>query len=168
MKKILKITRIALVSLVSSLLILLWITDTTYLLKGVRTVYLRGQNDVGIYDYTVQATEKVAAAPGKPWELHERYNRIPLSDEVLKLHDTLGTTAFLIIKDGKILLERYFNEGGKELLSGVWSVTKTYTALLVLKAVEDGLIDAIDDPVTKYVPEWKVKQDRTLTLRHLA
>lgn len=164
MKKILKI----IVILFSLLFVLLWATDKTYLLKAARVIYLRGQTGVGIDDYTVQATQKIKAVPGKPWALHEKYNQIPLSDEVLKMHGTLKTTAFIIVKDGKILSENYFNEGNKKHMSGVWSVTKTYTSLLLLKAVEDGLIDNIDDPVSKYVPEWDVEQEKTLTLRHLA
>ncbi len=164
MKKTLKAILILLLVLLSTMIF----TDTTYILNGVKAIYLRGQTDVGIYDYKVQPTVLVKANPKDQWELHKNYNQIKLSDSILNFHKKLQSTAFLIIKDGKILIEKYFNEGGERVPSGVWSITKTYTALLMLKAVEDGMIDKIDDPVKKYVPNWKVKQDSTLKIRHLA
>lgn len=38
---------------------------------------------------------------------------------------------------------------------------------MILKAVEDGLIKSIDDPVSLYLPEWNINQENTLTIRHL-
>jgi CubicO group peptidase (beta-lactamase class C family) len=167
MKKGIKII-VGVIAVIALLLLILKVTDRSYLLNGARIVYWRGHKNVGIYDYTVEHTRTIIAKPGQPWQLDSMYNKIPLSDSILKLHKELQTTAFLIIKDGKILSENYFNEGAQDKLSGVWSVTKTYTTLLILKAIEDGLIESLDDPVTKYLPEWKVKQDKPLTIRHLA
>ena len=164
MKKALKLIITIIVLSISVLLI----TDKTYLLKALRTTYLRGQTDVGIYDFRVQATNTVKATPGNKWELHEKYNQVELSESILSTHDELKTTAFIVIQGGKIVSEHYFNEGGKDVMTGVWSVTKTYTSLLALKAQQDGLIDDINDPVKKYLPKWDIEQEETLTLRHLA
>eukprot|EP01114_Cavostelium_apophysatum_P020226 TRINITY_DN6724_c0_g1_i1.p1 TRINITY_DN6724_c0_g1~~TRINITY_DN6724_c0_g1_i1.p1 ORF type:complete len:512 (-),score=105.75 TRINITY_DN6724_c0_g1_i1:76-1611(-) len=53
----------------------------------------------------------------------------------------------------------------------VASVTKTFTALLMMYLRDAGLID-LDDPVTKYIPEFAVKDpyntNRPITLRQLA
>jgi CubicO group peptidase (beta-lactamase class C family) len=54
----------------------------------------------------------------------------------------------------------------------VQSVSKTYTATAVLKAVEDGLV-RLDDPVTRYTPRFSVRSRfgdhaaERITLRHL-
>ena len=144
------------------------ITDKTYLLKAFRVTYLRGNTDATIYDYEVQPTKTIKSRNPQPWLLHEKYNHVELSGKIIELHKKLKSHAFLVIKDGKILTEKYFLKGGKEHLSGVWSVTKTYTSVLILKAIEDGLISSIDDPVKKYIPELKLEQKETLTLRHLA
>ncbi len=167
MKRLLK--GIAIVTaLVGVVFLLMLATDTAYLLRGVRTTYLRGQTGVDIYDYTVQSTKTIHAQDGHTWELDAAYNQLPLGDTLESFLKKYRTTAFIIIKDGKILAEKYYNGASADTLSGVWSVTKTYTSLLVLKAVEDGLINSIDDPVSNYLPEWKVKQSPELTLRHLA
>lgn len=163
MKKILTVV----LSVILLVIILIVATDHTYLFKGIYTTYLRGQTGVQIYDFKVQATKSIKAKPSDSWSLHNHYNKIALSDSILTLHKQLETTAFLIAKDGELLSETYFNEGNPDNLSGVWSVTKTYTTLLILKAIEDGLIESLDDPVSKYLPEWKVQQNSPLTIRHL-
>jgi hypothetical protein len=144
------------------------ITDTTYLFNAFRIVWLRGNTDVTIDDYKVQPTKTIKASNPQLWELHEKYNQVALSEGMMKFHKEKESIAFLVIKDGKLLTEKYFNEGSETHLSGIWSITKTYTSFLILKAVEDGLIVSIDDPVKKYIPELNFEQKDTLTLRHLA
>jgi CubicO group peptidase (beta-lactamase class C family) len=151
-----------------TLFICLQLFGYTYLLEGARVTYLQGKKSVGIYDFRIQETRVVASASEISWERHPYYNKHPLSEEIRARHQRLETLAFIVMSDGKILAEHYFNGGGPSHLSGLWSITKTYASVLLHKAVEDGLIDSIDDPVSKYLPEWQVKQNRTLTLRHLA
>lgn len=145
-----------------------YLTDNTYIWKGIRVVWLRGQADVGIYDYKVHDTRPIKAGKAQPWELDEHYNKVILSDDILKVHEELQTTAFLVIKDGKLLTEHYFLGSHQNDRTGLWSVTKTYTTFSILKAIEDGLIEDINDPVKKYIPEWEPVHEPTLTLRHLA
>lgn len=144
------------------------ILDKTYLLKAFRVTYLRGNTDATIYDFKVQPTRAIETGTPQPWESHEDYNEVELSDKIQKWHEELRSIAYLVVKDGKILTEHYYREGGPKHMSSTWSITKTYTSLLLLKAVDDGLITSIDDPVSKYIPEWDIEQGETLTLRHLA
>lgn len=164
LKRVLKISLIVIVLLIT----ITYLTDTTYLFKGVQTVYIRGHKDVTIYDFEVQETREIKATNPQPWKKHLDYNTIELSVDILEHHSKMESLAFIVIKDGEILNEHYFNEGSPSNLSGVWSISKTYTSFLVLKAVEDGLIDRVDDPITKYLPEWNVSQEQPLTIRHLA
>ena len=164
MKKTLKIIG----AIIGLILLSMWITDTTYLLRGVRTVYLRGNTDVTIDDYLVQETSTIKATNPKAWPLHEAYNSIELSNDFKSFNKKQGSIAFLVIVDGKIVSETYFEEGAPSHLSGIWSISKSYTSFLMLKAQQDGLIDDINDPVSKYLPEWTIQQDKDLTLRHLA
>lgn len=144
------------------------VIDKAYLFKALRVTYLRGNTDVTIDDFKVQATKTIKANNPQAWEKHPNYNQVELSDEVMDIHKALNSLAFIVAKDGKLLTEKYFNEGSESHLSSVWSITKTYTSLLILKAIEDGLIENIDDPVKKYIPEIAYDQEKPLTLRHLA
>ena len=164
MKKALKIFGV----FTGLILLTMWITDTTYLIRGVRTVYLRGNTDVGIDDYTVQETSTIKAGQPEAWPLHEAYNSIALSDDFKSFNHKQKSIAYLVIENGEIISETYFGEGSSNHLSGIWSISKSYTSFLLLKARQDGLIDDLNDPVSKYLPEWTVQQEQPLTLRHLA
>jgi CubicO group peptidase (beta-lactamase class C family) len=66
-----------------------------------------------------------------------------------------GTTGLLIAKDDTILYEEYFQGEQETDRHSQFSVTKSFVSAMIGMAIEDGLIDSIDDPITKYVPELK-------------
>ena len=65
------------------------------------------------------------------------------------------TQGFLVIKDGKIVDERYFNGANDKSKFTSWSVAKSFTSTLVGLALADGKIKSLDEPVTNYLPELK-------------
>ncbi|MEL7197928.1 MAG: serine hydrolase [Pseudomonadota bacterium] len=52
--------------------------------------------------------------------------------------DYAGTTSIVVMQDGEVIAERYFDDGGREALRNTRSVTKTVTALLAGIAISDG------------------------------
>ncbi|MEM9847642.1 MAG: serine hydrolase [Bacteroidota bacterium] len=85
------------------------------------------------------------------------------------LEELTETTAFLVIRNDSILYERYFNGFDENSQLPSFSVAKSFTSALVGIAVEEGLIESVQDPITKYVeevrglaPEWE-----KLTVEHL-
>ena len=53
----------------------------------------------------------------------------------------------------------------------IGSITKIFSVLLVYKLFESGVIDSVDDPLSKYAPEFDVKNpftDENITLRQIA
>jgi CubicO group peptidase (beta-lactamase class C family) len=164
MKKILLFLILTLVSITLFLIA----TDRSYLFTAAKTIWLRGQTDAGIHDFTVQPTRPIKAGSHQPWPRSVNYNKIVPSEEILQHHQDYQTTAFLIIKDGELLSENYYNGSHAKDVSSIWSVSKSFITFAILKAIEQGLINSIDDPVKKYIPEWPVNQTPTLTLKHLA
>jgi len=100
---------------------------------------------------------------GEPWHFKRAITEdIPqiyqYGGEIRFLKDLLektGTTGLLIAVDDTILYEEYFQGEQESDRHSQFSVTKSYVSALVGIAIEDGLIDSIDDPITKYVPELK-------------
>ncbi|MDQ3836667.1 MAG: beta-lactamase family protein [Thermoproteota archaeon] len=79
------------------------------------------------------------------------------------------TTDFLIIKDDRLIYENYFNGYERDSINTSFSVAKSFVSALVGIAIDEGLIDSVDDPVTKYIPELQDKDSRysAITVKHL-
>ncbi|MFX7836744.1 serine hydrolase, partial [Acinetobacter baumannii] len=58
----------------------------------------------------------------------------------------LDVRSLLVIKDGKLIFERYGNELGRDYNHELYSVTKFISALLVGTLVGDGKLSAQDKP----------------------
>jgi CubicO group peptidase (beta-lactamase class C family) len=72
-----------------------------------------------------------------------------------------------VLKDGKIVLEKY---GLGRKPSDRWtsfSVAKSVTSTLVGAAIQDGRIKSINDPVTTYVPELKGSAYEGVSVRQM-
>jgi CubicO group peptidase (beta-lactamase class C family) len=65
------------------------------------------------------------------------------------------TTGLIVLKDGKIVYERYLLGADDKSLFTSWSMAKSFTSTLVGFALGNGLIASLDDPIDKYVPELK-------------
>ena len=61
-------------------------------------------------------------------------------------------SALVVLKDGTVRHESYYNETGAEDLRISWSVAKSWLSALFGIVMSEGAIDSLDDPVTKYAP----------------
>jgi len=60
----------------------------------------------------------------------------------------------LVIKNGHLIAEGYFNEGAVEQVSGRQSVTKSYTSSLVGIALDQGCLSSLDQKMMEFFPEF--------------
>jgi CubicO group peptidase (beta-lactamase class C family) len=87
-------------------------------------------------------------------------------DEFLRANDTL---AFLVVREDRLVCERYFDGAGRGSLQTSFSVAKSFLSTLVGIAIDEGLIESVEAPVTTYVPELVERDQRfaQITLRDL-
>jgi CubicO group peptidase (beta-lactamase class C family) len=87
-------------------------------------------------------------------------------DEFLRDTDTL---AFLVVHDDRLVHERYFDGATRESLQTSFSAAKSFVSTLVGIAIDEGLIESLEDPVTDYLPELAERDPRfkSITVRHL-
>ncbi|MCB0253563.1 MAG: serine hydrolase [Anaerolineae bacterium] len=71
-----------------------------------------------------------------------------------------NTQAFIVIQDGKILYENYFNDTQRDSIVTSFSVAKSFTSALIGIAIEEGFIDSVDDSITTYLPELAQRDPR--------
>jgi CubicO group peptidase (beta-lactamase class C family) len=63
------------------------------------------------------------------------------------------TTGLIVIKDDRVIFERYYRGTDARTRTAAWSVSKAFASALVGIAVGEGKIHSISDPVTRYAPE---------------
>jgi len=63
--------------------------------------------------------------------------------------------SLLIMKDGKLVVEQYFRGWSREETHRMYSISKSFTSLLLGDAIAKGFIDSVNDPISKYLPEYK-------------
>lgn len=66
-----------------------------------------------------------------------------------------GTTGLLVIKDGVIVFDNYYQGNEKSTRVIAMSVSKSFVSCLVGVALAEGKITDLQDPVEKYAPELK-------------
>lgn len=87
-------------------------------------------------------------------------------DDLAATAEANESTCLLVVRHGRIAGEWYFNDGAADQAQEVFSATKTYTAVLVGIAQDDGLLD-IEDPAADYIEEWQGTDSEAVTVRNL-
>lgn len=77
------------------------------------------------------------------------------------------TNALLVLKDGRIIHERYRNLTNESSRFIAFSMTKSITSLLIGIALQEKRIASIDDPVTRYLPELRSGAYDGVTIRQV-
>lgn len=96
--------------------------------------------------HVVKAGRKVRPLPpGAPLALPEA--------EVSAFMAAQNVAGLIVLKDGRVRLERYGFGYGPQGRWTSFSVAKSLTSTLVGAAIRDGHIKSVDDPVTRYIPE---------------
>ena len=134
------------------------VTGNAYIFRGLQLTYLKGENTANIDDYVDFDNRTIAAKDTIEWEKVANFQQVKLTPTLQNALDTDETVAFAIIKDGKLLYENYWQGYGADSHTNSFSMAKTVTTMLYLKAVEDGYISSIDEPITKWLPEYADNQ----------
>ena len=109
--------------------------------------------------------------PDENWELSsaskENVNELRLKAlEDIAFKDP-ATQALVVVKNGRIISERYAKNYNQDSFGTSWSVAKSFYAALIGISIEKGEIESLDDPVYKYLPVYKEDERSVITLRNI-
>lgn len=76
-------------------------------------------------------------------------------EEAATYAEEQGSQALIVIHQGVIQLEHYWKGADRDTRFNPQSMSKSVLGMLIGIAVDEGHIDSIDDPVGKYVEEWR-------------
>jgi CubicO group peptidase (beta-lactamase class C family) len=77
------------------------------------------------------------------------------------------TVAFLIIRNDTMLYENYFSGFDSSTQIASFGIANAITSMIIGCAIEDGYINSVNDPVTKYIPELSKNGYDQVTLKNL-
>ncbi|WP_223550218.1 serine hydrolase [Aestuariivivens sp. NBU2969] len=163
-KKALKWLAVLLVLLV----IALYVTDTDYLIKAVKNIYLNGHTTAFLEDYKNFDNQVIKNGTPQPWPNHKNYNKVKETDILTNANNTYSTIAFVIIKNDSIWFEKYYDGFNENSKSNSFSMAKSYVTGLLGKAIMDGYIKSLNQPVCDFLPEYCDGLAATLTVGDLS
>lgn len=103
----------------------------------------------------VDTAGKASALPESPTQLDFTYafegKLIPAADFAARTF----TNALIIVRNDRIVYEKYCNNTGPDTHFLSMSMAKSITSTLIGMAIDDKLIGSVNDPIVKYVPELK-------------
>ncbi len=89
----------------------------------------------------------------------------PALQQLLRAAEAAHSDAVVIWKDGRKVGAWYFGKAPKRIEA--MSATKSIVNLAIGRLVTTGAIRSIDDPVSRFYPEWKQGRKQAITIRQL-
>lgn len=154
--------------LVLLLIAVLYITDTDYLLKAVRTIYLNGHSTAFLDDYNYFDNTVIEAGETHPWPEHTNYNSVEETEALNKINADLGTIAYLIIKNDSIWFESYYDGYDKDSRTNSFSMVKSMISGMMGKAISEGYLTGLNHPVGDFFPEFSEGMASRMTVGDLS
>ncbi len=154
-----KLSRIFFILL--STLILVWLLAPVHLRRAI--IY----GHANIDDYKIFENRLVQNAEPIPWQQDSIYNIQQINPAQLSVFDTFGTTAFVVIRNNKILHEQYWDDGSDTTRSNSFSAAKSIISLLIGCLLDEGKITSLDQPITDFIPGFKNTNGFNLRIKDL-
>lgn len=175
-RRLLEIVALIPATLLSLLGVMTAVATIVYPREYVWRALAWGESDVG--DYLKHFPQRPLTASPSSYRFEMALDERRVSDafeSVLDVDDfetfltETETQAFIVIKDDRIVYESYFNGWRRESMVTSFSVAKSFVSTLVGIAIQEGFIEGLDDPITRYLPELLDRDPRfaNITIRHL-
>lgn len=125
------------------------------------------QTEEGLFFEPVEVQTSLPAADVTPWPMGDKidkYEPNPLIEEAIdRAFDPEGLTqAFIVVRDGKVIGERYETGITKDTQLESWSMGKSLTATLIGRMIQQGYFK-LDDPAP--VEAWQREGDPRKQIR---
>jgi len=78
-----------------------------------------------------------------------------------------NSTSLLIWHKGKLQTREHFQDYTPEKLIIGKSMAKMVVSLVIARAIKEGYIEGLDEPVANYITEWQGTEKAKITIRHM-
>lgn len=106
---------------------------------------------------------KNSISPNIPKTVGRQQNGLEL-DAFLEKHKTV---AFVVIQNDEIQYEKYFSGYDQASIVPSFSMAKSVCSILIGCAIDDKLIQSVNEPITNYIPELKKNGFEKVSILHV-
>lgn len=137
------------------LILVLILSGNKHVFRGIKVVYLKGHLSTYIDDWPQFDNRVIKTDPHnfQEWTLSPDYNKTRPTARLQRIHQKMGSVAFMIIRKDQIWHETYFDDYGKDAKTNSFSMAKSITTALLGKAIEQGKIKSLDQKVSDFFVE---------------
>ena len=150
---------------VSIVIILIAIIGYLFLPQYVQTALQHGTPDID--DYKIFHNRTITKGIPQEWKMSDSYNSYEFSNEDRTEFEQYDPVAYLVIKDGEILYEEYWDGYSDQSLSNSFSAGKTIVSLLIGIAIDEGFIKSVDQKVKDFIPSFDSPENKSLSIRNV-
>lgn len=128
-------------------------------------------NEITLPEYSYQMPEQLddgwavssLQMEGLDTEIIEKLTRQIMAKEFQGIH------SLLIVKNGKLVHESYFEDFTRSSLQTTYSITKSISSALIGIAIDSGMIQSVNDTVISFFPEYSIQDPikKNIRLSHL-
>ena len=153
----------------AALIALAYMFGYDYLFNGIRETYLRGETSSTIDDASYFKSHTIAKGNSIPWVKDSLYNKKPLPKTLVEDLKLSKTASFVIIKNGKLLHEQYWDGYNERSKTNSFSMAKGVTVMLLGKALEEKKILSLSQKYSDFFGNYaNVELGNHLTIGDLA
>ena len=166
MRKILKWgPRVLILLLVVAAVIGLWKREQITRLLAVNSLF-KAEKIVNNFSNmnTMFLSTDLVTGPASPLPVGAQ---MTLPPETAQWIDDRNVTSIVVLHYGTLVHQSYHLDTAEDDLRISWSVAKSFLSTLIGILLDEGAIDSIDDPVTKYAPALADSAYRDATLRNV-
>ena len=147
--------------------VIIKLSGNQHIYRTLAMTIFRGQMGPQIDELNDFPTRQISIGNPQAWPVSASFGSNQINNELLNKAISYKTTALVVIKNDSLLYENYFDGYDKDRVSNSFSMAKSFTALLIGKALREGLIRNLDEPIGNYLADFKQAPYDAVTIKHL-
>ena len=129
-------------------------TGNSFLITAAERTYVDGNVTANINDHKMFNVRDIVTRDPQTLPKAPNYNAIPLDSDFRENLQRYNSVSFVVVKDGEVVSENYFGDYHDRSKTNSFSMAKTVTTLLLGIAIEEGLIEGLDQKLSDFLPEF--------------
>ncbi len=145
---------------------LAWFLLYKHIRKALQMARRSGRFGPAINEKNSFANRVIKSTNPQPWQMDSKIAQSSLSEHTQNQLTSLGSAAFLVIRDHTICYEQYWAPYDQDQVINSFSVAKSVVNILIGIALRKDML-ALDDTVSRYLKAFDRDDRRQLTVKHL-